>query len=70
MGVGQRASRDRRPASPPGWPVRPWRPPWLTARREDGGSQLVSDHPTWNPVAFPEDAVILGRVVWAARALV
>ena len=27
-------------------------------------------HPAWEPVAFPDDAVILGRVVWTARALV
>jgi len=39
-------------------------------RDEDGGWQLVSDHPAWEPVAFPEDAVILDRVVWTARALV
>ncbi len=36
----------------------------------DGGWQLVSDHPGWEPVACPEDAVILGRVAWTARALV
>ena len=40
------------------------------ARDEGGGWQLVSDHPTWEPVPFPDDAVILGRVVWTARALV
>ena len=40
------------------------------ARGEDGGWRLVSDHPAWGPVAFPDDAVILGQVVWTARALV
>ena len=37
---------------------------------EDSGWQLASDHPACKPVAFPEEAVILGRVVWTARALV
>ena len=41
-----------------------------TAKGKDGGWQLASDHPAWEPVVFPEDAVILGRVVWTARALV
>ena len=36
----------------------------------DGGWQLASDHAAWEPVAFPADAVIVGRVVWTARALV
>ena len=39
-------------------------------RDEVGGWQLASDHPDCEPVTFPEDAVILGRVVWTARALV
>ena len=39
-------------------------------RSDDGGWQLASDHPAWEPVPFPDDAVILGRVVWTARALV
>ena len=39
-------------------------------KSNDDGWQLLSDHPAWEPVAFPEDAVILGRVVWTARALV
>ena len=39
-------------------------------RGEDGSWQLASDHRAWKPVAFPEDAVILGHVVWTARALV
>ena len=37
---------------------------------ESGGWQLVSDHPAWEPVLYPNDAMILGRVVWTARALV
>ena len=38
------------------------------ARGEAGGGQLVSDDPDCEPMAFPGDAVILGRVVWTARA--
>ena len=37
---------------------------------EVGNWQLASDHPAWEPVAFPEEAVILGRVMGSARALV
>ena len=37
---------------------------------EEGGRLLASDHPDCEPAAFPDNAVILGRVVWAARALV
>ncbi|MYA60691.1 MAG: S24 family peptidase [Chloroflexi bacterium] len=40
------------------------------AKRNDDGWQLLSDHPAWEPVAFPDDAVILGRVVWTAWVLV
>ena len=36
----------------------------------DDGWRLESDHPDCESVAFPEDAVILGRIVWMARALV
>ena len=39
------------------------------AKGEDGGWRLASDHPAREPVAFPDDAVILGRFVWTARAL-
>ena len=41
-----------------------------TARGENGGWQLASGHPAWEPVAFRNDTVILGRIVWTARALV
>ena len=41
-----------------------------TVRGEDGGWQFAGDHPDCEPAAFPEHAVILGRVVWTARALV
>ena len=45
----------------------------MVARRavkgEDCGRRLASDHPAWGPVPYPDDAVILGRVVWTARAL-
>ena len=33
-------------------------------------TKAASDHPAWEPVALPEDALIPGRVVWTARALV
>lgn len=36
----------------------------------DGGWQLASGHAAWEPVGSPEDAVILGLVVWAAQVLV
>ena len=39
-------------------------------QRDDSGWQLVSDHPAWAGVPFPDDAVILDRAVWTARALV
>ena len=32
--------------------------------------QLAGRRPAWEPVAFHGDAVILGREVWTARALV
>ena len=41
-----------------------------TVKGEDGGWQLVGDRVAWEPVAFPEDVAILGRVVWMARAWV
>ncbi len=41
-----------------------------TAKTGDDGWLLVSDHPAWAPVPFPDDAVTVGRVVWTARALV
>ena len=40
------------------------------ARGRDGGWRLASDHPQWEPVAYPDDAEIIGRAVWTARALV
>ena len=47
-----------------------WAKAGLAVRGEGGGWKLVSDHPACAPVAFPEDAVIPGRAVWMARALV
>lgn len=41
-----------------------------TVKHKDGAWELASDHPAWSPVPFPNDATILGRVVWTARALV
>ena len=40
------------------------------AKGEDGGWKLASDHPAWELAPFPDEAAILGRVVWTARALV
>ena len=42
----------------------------LVVNGDGGGCQLASDHPAREPVAFPENAVILGRVVWTAWVLV
>ena len=39
-------------------------------RGGDGRWLLVSEHSAWAAGPFPEDAVILGRVVWTGRALV
>ena len=35
----------------------------------DGGWQLVSDHPRWPDVPWPDDAAIVGEVRWMAREL-
>jgi len=35
-----------------------------------GGWLLASDHPAWDDVPLPDDAEIIGRVVWTARTLV
>lgn len=35
---------------------------------EVGNWQLASDHSSWGSMTFPEDAAILGRAVWMARA--
>ena len=39
-------------------------------RDEDGGWQLLSEHPSWEPAAWPSDAETIGQVVWTARSLV
>ena len=36
---------------------------------KDGGWQLVSDHPSWKPVPWPDGAEVLGEVKWMAREL-
>ena len=45
----------------------------LIVKRADEGETservLVSDHPAWAPVAFTDDADILGEVAWTARTL-
>ena len=35
----------------------------------EGGWQLVSDHPRWPDVPWPDDAAIIGEVKWMAREL-
>ena len=37
---------------------------------DDGGWLLESDHPAWEPVPWPDDAEVVGEVVWAARSLI
>ena len=37
---------------------------------EAGNRQLLSDHPAWESVPYPDDAEIIGRVVWTARTLI
>ena len=39
------------------------------AKGEDGGWWIADDNPAWEAVAFPDAAVVLGRIVWTARAL-
>ena len=39
-------------------------------RDEDGGWQLLSEHPSWGPASWPPDADTIGQVVWVARSLV
>lgn len=34
-----------------------------------GGWQLLSDHPAWDPVPWPQDAKVIGEVKWMARTL-
>ena len=36
---------------------------------KDGGWQLVSDHPSWKPVPWPDGAEVIGEVKWMAREL-
>ncbi len=38
-------------------------------RDNAGGWLLVRDHPDWKPVAWPEDAEVIGQVRWMARTL-
>ena len=46
----------------------------LVAKRagedEAGNWQLLSDHPAWEPAPYPDDAEIIGQVVWTARTLI
>ena len=37
---------------------------------EAGNWVLVSDHPSWEPEPCPDDAEIVGQVVWTARTLI
>ena len=34
-----------------------------------GQRLLVSDHPAWEDAPLPDDAVVIGEVVWMARVL-
>ena len=36
---------------------------------EAGGWQLVSDHPSWEPAPWPDEAALIGEVKWMARTL-
>ena len=36
---------------------------------EDGSRLLLSDHPGWAPLPWPEDAELVGEVCWVSRAL-
>ena len=38
-------------------------------RRDDDGWQLVSDNTAYTPVPWPQDAVVLGQVMWTGRTL-
>ena len=37
---------------------------------EAGNWQFLSDHPAWEPTPYPDDAEIIGQVVWTARTLI
>ena len=39
-------------------------------RGEDGSWTMLSEHPSWEPVPWPRDAVTIGQVVWTARSLI
>ena len=39
------------------------------SKGKDGGWQLISDHPRWPDVPWPDDAAIIGEVRWMAREL-
>ena len=38
-------------------------------QRDEGGWRLVSDNKNYKPVPWPEDAVVLGQVMWTGRTL-
>ena len=41
------------------------------ARKAESGEWLLaSDNPVWEPVPWPEDADIVGQVIWASRTLI
>ena len=39
------------------------------AGKDKDGWQLLSDHPSWKPVPWPDTAEVLGEVKWMAREL-
>ena len=38
-------------------------------QRTENGWQLVSDNPAYEPVPWPEEAAVLGQVMWTGRTL-
>ena len=36
---------------------------------EDGDWLLISEHPSYPPIPFPDDAEVVGQVIWVARSL-
>ena len=42
---------------------------WPILRVIDGAWLLESDHPSYPPVRFPDDAEVVGETVWVARTL-
>ena len=41
----------------------------FAGKDKDGGWQLASDHPSWKPLRWPDQAEVIGEVKWMAREL-